>query len=105
MSNRSKTNRQLQNIKVSDPTPTDVPSGETILPLTKSTIGVVTVKLLNVRSSPEVVDNNVISSLLEGTEILVTPANEEFYKILAKAGDEGYCMKKFIEIRGDHING
>ena len=99
MSNKSKINRQLRNTKVNDPVATEV------LPLTKSLVGVVTAKLLNVRSSPEIVDGNVVSLLIGGTELLVTPENDDFYKILTKAGDEGYCMKKFIEMRGDHVNG
>ena len=99
MSNKSKTNRQLKNTKFDDPTLTEV------LPLTKSLVGVVTAKLLNVRSSPEIVDGNVVSLLIGGTELLVTPENDDFYKILTKAGDEGYCMKKFIEMRGDRVNG
>ena len=99
MSNKSKINRQLRNTKVDDTVATEV------LPLTKSLVGVVTAKLLNVRSSPEIVDGNVVSLLIGGTELLVTPENDDFYKILTKAGDEGYCMKKFIEMRGDHVNG
>ena len=88
-----------RNTKVDDHVATEV------LPLTKSLVGVVTAKLLNVRSSPEIVDGNVVSLLIGGTELLVTPENDDFYKILTKAGDEGYCMKKFIEMRGDHVNG
>ena len=63
--------------------------------------GVVTDCLsLALRDEPSV-DGKLISTLtvLEQVEINNPKSTDDFYKVLTKDGDEGYCMKKFITVK------
>lgn len=58
---------------------------------------------LNVRDAADK-DANVVCVIAEGTELTVDVDNstEEFYKVYTQAGEilvEGYCMKKFINLK------
>lgn len=55
---------------------------------------------LNLRSTPEVGDN-VITQLLAGSTVLVVKdeSTEDFYKVIAESGAEGYCMKDYVTIK------
>lgn len=60
-------------------------------------------KKLNVRDAADK-DAEVVCVIAEGTELTVDIDNstEEFYKVYTQAGEilvEGYCMKKFINIK------
>lgn len=69
----------------------------------KQLVGIVSTAALNVRSSPEITSENSLGYITKGTEVLIDNemSTDEFYKILTKAGDDGYCMKKFVRIRSD----
>ena len=55
---------------------------------------------LNLRSAPEVGDN-VITQLIAGSTVLVVKdeSTEDFYKVIAESGAEGYCMKDYVTIK------
>lgn len=46
-------------------------------------------------------DSKELTILSKGTEVTITDVNasEDFYKVVTAAGLEGYCMKKFIEVK------
>lgn len=59
--------------------------------------------MLNIRSTPEVKEDNVISTVKKGMKIIVVdPKKEEngFYKIIVKDKKDvkGFAMKKYIKI-------
>lgn len=59
--------------------------------------------MLNVRTTPEVKDGNVITTIKKGTYIQVVDPKKaetkEFYKIVVKDPEvKGYAMKKYIKI-------
>lgn len=64
-------------------------------------IGVVTAERLNIRTSPTINDKNIIGMIRKDTEVLIESSDGDFYKVLTKAGDDGYCMKEFIKLRGE----
>lgn len=55
---------------------------------------------LNVRSGPSI-DSDVLCELLSNTEVQIneSESSDDFYKIYTVAGIEGFCMKKFIEVK------
>jgi uncharacterized protein YgiM (DUF1202 family) len=69
----------------------------------KEMIGVVTTSALNVRSSPEITSENSDGFIVKGTQVRINTnkSTNDFYKIQTKDGDDGYCLKKFIELRGE----
>jgi hypothetical protein len=65
-------------------------------------IGVVTECIqLRVRETPDASKENTIGVLTFADEVLVDlkSSTTEFYKVITSAGVEGYCMKKFINIK------
>ena len=62
-------------------------------------VGVVECALLNVRSAPDL-DADVVCKIPVATEVKIDPFDpaEDFYKVYLASGEEGYCMKKFIEV-------
>lgn len=70
----------------------------------KEVVGVVTASKLRLRSEPNSQKNeNIKCFLSEGTEVLIdeSKSTTKFYKVLTKPGDEGYCMKEYIKLRGE----
>lgn len=64
-------------------------------------IGVVTnCQLLNVRKEPRP-DAEIVCTLENAVtvEIELEKSTEEYYKVYNSAGIEGFCMKKYIEIK------
>lgn len=55
---------------------------------------------LNVRTGPSK-DSDVICEILSKSEVEIdeSESSEDFYKICTASGVEGFCMKKFIEVR------
>lgn len=88
------------------PEPDNTVTAEVIAeePTLKSKIGTVTCTMLNVRKKPST-KAEVLTIISEGTEVEINPEfkHEEFYKVSAAATGidffEGYCMKKFIEVK------
>lgn len=56
---------------------------------------------LNIRVKPDVTASKV-SEVKVGTVLMIETAEstDEWYKIYTEAGVEGFCMKKFVELRG-----
>ena len=57
-------------------------------------------RMLNVRKNPEVREN-IIFEIPVSSEVKIIDdcASNDFYKICTTSGLEGYCMKKYIEVR------
>lgn len=55
--------------------------------------------LLNIRSTPEVAEDNVLEVIAKGTSVMVVTSfeSDEWYKVEVH-GTIGYAMKKFIKI-------
>lgn len=60
---------------------------------------VVDCQLLNVRKTPSPT-GEVVCTIKRGEQVAIDifESTEEFYKIYAEIGAEGYCMKQYIEI-------
>ena len=56
---------------------------------------------LNVRSEPYI-DSDIVCVIPGSTEVEVDEENstDDFYKICTYSGVEGFCMKKFIQLKG-----
>ena len=62
-------------------------------------VGIVNCSKLNVRSEPKK-DSLVRIIIGNGDSVeILDDSDEEFYKILTLDKNEGYCMKKFIDIK------
>lgn len=61
---------------------------------------VVDCKKLNVRKDPDA-DAEILGTLPVGAEVLIdeNESTDDFYNICAASGFEGFCMKKFIEVK------
>ena len=58
-----------------------------------------TMLCLNVRSTPEILDGNIIDMLADGTEVIIMDSlDPDFYKIKLGYNKTGFVMKKFIKI-------
>lgn len=69
---------------------------------TAPTIGVVVdCHKLNVRAEPNI-EADIICELTCSAEVTICmdESADDFYKVCTAVGLEGFCMKKFIEIRG-----
>lgn len=55
---------------------------------------------LNVRKEPDKTSNiiQIIDALTE-VRVIVKDSTYNFYKVILPSGIEGYCMKKFIELK------
>lgn len=55
---------------------------------------------LNVREAANV-DSNILCVIDKAAEVVIDLENstEDFYKVCTSSGVEGYCMKKFIEVK------
>lgn len=62
--------------------------------------GVVTANKLNIRKLPGL-NAEVATTVTKGTELMIDPTFEtvEWLKVYTNAGLEGYCMKKFIDVK------
>ena len=87
--------------EVSEPIVNDSPTvsnePETVTPV----IGKVTgCGKLNVRKEPKVTAD-VVCEVTNNSELMIdlSSSTEEWYSVCTAAGSEGFCMKKFIEIR------
>ena len=61
--------------------------------------GIVNCNKLNVRIEPNK-DGAVLTVISKGDAVKVLEdSNKEFYKVIISNGSEGYCMKKFIEVK------
>lgn len=61
--------------------------------------GIVNCNKLNVRIEPKK-DSTVIAIISDGESVKVLDdSDKEFYKVIISNGSEGYCMKKFIDIK------
>lgn len=72
-----------------------------IEPIIESVIGVVNgCEKLNMRKDSNK-ESDVVATIAKGTELTInlTESTEEFYKVCTAAGLEGYCMKKFINVK------
>lgn len=110
MSNRNYTNYSKQAKKVPQPeVPLEankaVEETEIIAPIApepKKTVRGVVVGCfnLNVRTGPRK-DFDVICEIPSESEVEIDESEsfEDFYKICTASGVEGFCMKKFIEVR------
>ena len=66
----------------------------------EGTIGVVTnCKKLNVRNKPDL-DGKPITTVNAGDEldINLSRSTKNWYSVTTKAGNKGYCMKKYVKI-------
>lgn len=54
---------------------------------------------LNLRSSANISDNNIIGCLKEGSKVLIFPSESKknFYKVITESGVEGFVSKDFIK--------
>lgn len=69
---------------------------------TVAVIGVVAnCEKLRIRSTSNVIDDNVVTEIVKGTEVQIDMENstEEFYNVYVASGAAGFCMKQFIEIK------
>ena len=67
----------------------------------KPVIGIVmNCNRLNVRAAA-LMTSTIVTVITEGTEVLIneSASTNEFYKVWTAAGFEGFCLKKFIEIK------
>lgn len=55
---------------------------------------------LNVRKEPDKTSNiiQIIDALTE-VRVIMKDSTYNFYKVILSSGVEGYCMKKFIELK------
>lgn len=55
---------------------------------------------LRVRNNPSIM-GEVICEIKEGTIVIIDEdkSTVEFYKVVTEAGAEGYCMKKYIDLK------
>lgn len=69
----------------------------------KKTIGIVNTNKAIVRSFPDAsTESNIIDFIDKDIQVFIEECdNPQFYKILAKAGDEGFCLKENILLRED----
>lgn len=67
----------------------------------ESLIGVVNCKLLNIRKKPSA-ESEVVTAVPADTVLMIEPdkSSEEWYKVYTEAGVEGFCMKKFVAVKG-----
>lgn len=75
----------------------EVPAVEPKAP--KSITGEVVCKepVLNVRKEPSI-NGKILATIPAGTKVQIDPAlsTEDWYKVRAKKGVDGFCMKKYI---------
>lgn len=60
----------------------------------------VTTTTLNIRETPVVAADNVVTVVNEGTVVMIDypVADGDWFKVYTEAGIEGYCMKEFVKI-------
>lgn len=69
--------------------------------VTKTVLGVISgCEKLNMREDSNK-ESNIVAILTKNAEVTInlTESTEDFYKVCTAAGQEGYCMKKFISIK------
>ena len=61
--------------------------------------GIVNCNKLNVRIEPKK-DSDILSIISQNDVVqILDDSDEEFYKVMISDNKEGYCMKKFIDIK------
>lgn len=62
--------------------------------------GIVTANKLNIRKLPAL-NAEVVAVVDKNTKLMIDPEYEtvEWFKVCTAAGVEGYCMKKFVEVK------
>ena len=62
--------------------------------------GIVTANKLNIRKLPAL-NAEVVAVVDKNTTLMIDPEYEtvEWFKVVTAAGIEGYCMKKFVEVK------
>lgn len=53
---------------------------------------------LNIRKAPSV-DSEIITEVASGTEVQILGTSKDFYHICTAAGIDGFCMKKFVNVK------
>lgn len=71
---------------------------ELIPPPAKLTGTVINCKNLNVRRTPNVQVNNVVTTIPNSAIVTIESETHGFYEISTEAGVKGYCMKKYIDV-------
>lgn len=73
---------------------------ETVVPPPAPVDGVVTTGKLNVRKFPSV-NAQVLTIINKGDTVQIDPSasTAEWHKVYTTSGLDGYCMKKFIEVK------
>ncbi len=71
-----------------------------VLPPAEPKTGIVTAEKLNIRKLP-VAGAQVLAVVNKGSKLMIDPDYEtvEWIKVCTAAGIEGYCMKKFVEVK------
>lgn len=61
--------------------------------------GIVNCDKLNVRSEPK--KDSIVTLIISKGDVvkILEDSDKEFYKVIISNGTEGYCMKKFIDIK------
>ena len=56
---------------------------------------------LNIRKTPELFRNNVVTVVSSGTELEIDNDNStnEWFKVYTKEGVTGFCMKKYVTVK------
>lgn len=67
-------------------------------PPAKLTGTVINCKNLNVRRTPNVQVNNVVTTIPNSAIVTIESETHGFYEITTEAGVKGYCMKKYIDV-------
>ena len=57
-------------------------------------------KNLNIRQEPDG-EANILGTIPVGSEVMIdeSESTDDFYRIYAESGVEGFCMKKFIAVQ------
>ena len=65
----------------------------------ESKTGIVNCDKLNVRSEPK--KDSIVTLIISKGDVvkILEDSDKEFYKVIISNGTEGYCMKKFIDIK------
>ena len=103
---RPKNHRDSEEIKEHNPLTAEVVyaievKDEPVMPKVTKKAGVIAnCDRLNIRKGSSV-DTEILAVLDRGSKVVVEPtSNNEFYKVYAESGIEGYAMKAYIALRG-----
>lgn len=96
-STKSKKAEKVEEHKIVEEVVESVP--EVVEPKVEPKEGIVNCNKLNVRIEPK--KDGAITTIISQGDIVkvLDDSNKEFYKVIISNGSEGYCMKKFIDIK------